>query len=77
MIGIEKGGESVISSMLLSLPIILLAVGLYLLIVANSNRQIIGATLIALSLASAYQQFEVKIPAIIVQGNTRIEEFEG
>lgn len=64
-----------ISSMLLSLPIILLAVGLYLLIVANSNRQIIGATLIVLSLVSAYQLFEVKIPAIIEQANTRIEEF--
>lgn len=65
-----------ISSMLLSLPIILLAVGLYLLIVANSNRQIIGATLIVLSLVSAYQLFEVKIPAIIEQASTRIEEFE-
>lgn len=64
-----------ISSMLLSLPIIFWIVGSYFLIVANSNRQIIGVTLIALSLASAYQLFEVKIPAIIERANTRIEEF--
>ena len=63
-------------SMLISIPGILLVAGCYLVILESTGKyRTIGAVLLVLSFASFYQLNEVKIPSIIAQADTRVEQF--
>lgn len=58
------------------LYMLLLFAGCYLVILESTGKyRTIGAVLLVLSFASLYQLAEVKIPSIIAQADTRIEEF--
>lgn len=58
------------------LYMLLLFAGCYLAILESTGKyRIIGVGLLVLSFASFYQLTEVKIPSIIAQADSRIEEF--
>ena len=61
-------------SMLVTLPSILLILAMFCLII-NSNHRFIGVMLAIASILLFYQLTEVKVPSIIAQADTRIEEF--
>lgn len=61
-------------SMLVTLPGILLILAMFCLII-NSDHRFIGVMLAIASIALFYQLTEVKVPSIIAQADTRIEEF--
>ncbi|WP_462393181.1 hypothetical protein [Mitsuokella multacida] len=61
-------------SMLVTLPSILLILAMFCLII-NSDHRFIGVVLFIVSFALFYQLTEVKVPSIIAQADTRIEEF--
>lgn len=61
---------------MLSIIFLIFFAGCYLIILESTGKcRTIGAVLLVLSFASFYQLFEVKIPSIIAQADTRIEEF--
>lgn len=68
-------------SMLISIPGMLLVIGAYLLIFVSKHRfwmdsaGIIGVMMVIMGFASFYQLNEVKIPSIIAQADTRVEQF--
>ncbi|WP_278961515.1 hypothetical protein [Mitsuokella multacida] len=61
-------------SMFVTLPSILLILAMFCLII-NSNHRFIGVMLAIASIVLFYQLTEVKVPSIIAQADTRIEEF--